>query len=158
MKIKLLLLLAGSLSAAGAHAEIYKHTDELGRVTYSNIPIKGAQKLNLDPVMVVPATKPKQAGAASSPSPAGFPKVDADTQKARDAMRHKILEEELAAEFKLLAETKQTLAEAEAVRGDKDAGKLPPKYLERLQQLKDNLLLHVKNIQALKIEIANLKR
>ena len=153
MRIKLLLLVAGCLSVAAAHAEIYKHTDERGRVTYSNIPIKGAQKLNLDPPPAAPAAKPKLAG----PSPVGFPKVDADTQKARDGMRHKILEDELAEELKLLSEVKQTLAEAEAARGDRDAAKLPPKYLERMQLLKDSLSLHVKNIQALKIEIANLK-
>ena len=127
-------------------------------MTYSNIPIKGAKKLNLDPVTVVPAAKPKLAGAASSPSPAGFPKVDAGTQKARDGMRQQILEEELAAEIRLLSESRQTLAEAEAARAGKDASKLPAKFLERLQQLKDSLSLHEKNIQALKIEIANLKR
>lgn len=158
MKIKLLLLIGGCLSAFCVHAEIYKHIDESGRVTYSNIPIKGAKKLNLDPVTVVPAAKPKLVGTASSPSPAGFPKVDADTQKARDGMRHQILEEELAAEIRLLSESRQTLAEAEAARAGKDASKLPTKYLERLQQLKDSLSLHEKNIQALKIEIANLKR
>ena len=157
MKIKLLLIFCGYLSVTCAHAEIYKHIDESGRVTYSNIPIKGAKKLDLDPVGVVPAAKVKSAGAPASPSPASFPKVDTDTQKARDGMRHKILEEELAAEFKLLAESRQTLAEAEAARGDKDASKLPAKYLERLQQLRDNMSLHVKKIQALKIEIANLK-
>ncbi len=158
MKIKLLLLLGGFLSVAAAHAEIYKHIDESGRVTYSNIPTKGAKKLDLDPVTVVPATKPKRAGSTSNPTPASFPRVDADTQKARDGMRHTILEDELAAELKLLSEAKQTLAEAETARGDKDASKLPAKYLERLQQLRDNLSLHVKNVQALKIEIANLKR
>jgi len=158
MKIKLLLLVGGCLSVSCVHAEIYKHIDENGRVTYSNIPIKGAKKLNLDPVTVVPAAKPKLAGAAASNSPAGFPKVDADTQKARDGMRHKILEEELAAEIRLLSESRQTLAEAEAARAGKDAAKLPAKFLERLQQLKDSMTLHEKNIQALKIEIANLKR
>lgn len=158
MKIKLLLLVGGFLSAAAAHAEIYKHTDEYGRVTYSNIPTKGAKKLDLDPVTVVPATKPKRASSTSNPTPASFPRVDADTQKARDEMRQTILEDELAAELKLLSEAKQTLAAAEAARGDKDAAKLPAKYLERLQQLRDNLSLHVKNVQALKIEIANLKR
>ncbi|MFA7243207.1 MAG: DUF4124 domain-containing protein [Sulfuricellaceae bacterium] len=158
MNIKLLLLIGGCLSVAGVHAEIYKHIDETGRVTYTNTPIKGAIKLNLGPDPSAPVAKPKTATPthASSPSPANFPKVDADTQKARDAMRYKILEEEMTAELKLLSEAKQTLAETEAANSDK--GKLPAKHLERLQQLKDNMMLHVKNIQALKIEIANLKR
>lgn len=142
------------MAVASAHAEIYKQVDENGRITYSNIPSKGAKKLNLDPLPVVPAAKPKNTNA----SPVSFPRVDADTQKKRDDMRHKILDEELAAEEILLTEARQTLKEAEMSRGDKDAGKLPAKFLERLQQMKENVVLHEKNIQALKVEIANLKR
>lgn len=153
MKNYIFCFLGVCLASASAHAEIYKQVDENGRVTYSNIPSKGAKKLNLDPLPVVPASKPKSA----SLSPAGFPRVDADTQKKRDDMRHKILEEELAAEEILLVEARQTLKEAELSRGDKDTGKLPAKFLERLQQLKENQVLHEKNIQALKVEIANLK-
>ncbi|MBS4098372.1 MAG: DUF4124 domain-containing protein [Sulfuricella sp.] len=154
MYVRLGLLLFGSLIALSAHAEIYKHVDEEGRVTYSNIPSKGAKKLNLDPIPVSPAAKPK----VSAPSPAGFPKVDSDTQKKRDDMRHKILGDELATEEKLLTEAKQTLAEAENTQASRDPRNLPPKFLERLRQLKENVSLHEKNILALKIEIANLKR
>ncbi len=153
MNNSILCFLALSLTAASAQAEIYKRVDENGRVTYSNIPSKGAKKLNLDPLPVVPATKPKSA----SLSPAGFPRVDVDTQKKRDDMRHKILEDELAAEERLLIEARQTLNEAETTRSNKDASKLPPKFLERLQQLKESAVLHEKNVQALKVEIANLK-
>lgn len=153
MKISAILLLGFCLFPVVGHAEIYKHVDENGRVTYSNIPIKGAKKLNLDPLPVVPAIKPKVANA----SPAGFPKVDADTQKKRDDVRHRILDDELAAEERLLQEARQTLKDAENARSGKDAAKLPAKYLERLQQLKEGVTLHEKNIQALKVEIANLK-
>lgn len=154
MNVRIGFLLFGCLATLNVHAEIYKHVDESGRVTYSNIPIKGAHKLNLDPLPVVPAHKPK----VSAPSPAGFPKVDADTQKRRDDMRHKILEEELAAEDRLLAEAKQALAEAEATQAGRDSRNLPTKFVERLRQLKDNVTLHERNIHALKIEIASLKR
>ncbi len=153
MTIQRIFLVFGCLAAFCAHAEIYKHVDEDGRVTYSNIPIKGARKLNLDPLPVAPAGKPK----VSAPSPSGFPKVDSGTQKKRDDMRQKILEDELAAEEKLLSEAKQTLAEADNSTAGKDSRTLPAKFLERLRQLRDNVTLHQKNIQALKIELANLK-
>lgn len=116
------------LLASAAQGEIYKHVDAQGRVTYSNVPIKGATKLNLEPLTTVPPPRAK----ASTPSPAGFPKVDNDTQKKRDDTRRKILEEELAAEEKLLAD---------ATRG----------------QSKEGIELHEKNISALKKELANLK-
>lgn len=111
-----------------AHAEIYKHVDEQGRVTYSNVPMKGATKLNLEPLNTVPATRSKTSAA----SPSGFPKVDGDTQKKRDDTRRKILEEELAAEEKMLADA-TTQRDATAI------------------------VLHEKNVAALKKELSNIK-
>ena len=46
----------------------------------------------------VPDDRPKPAAgsARNTPSPANFPRVDNDTQKARDDMRRKVLGDELA--------------------------------------------------------------
>lgn len=125
------LCLAGGLAffaMNAAHAEIYKHVDTQGRVTYSNVPMKGATKLNLDPLNTVPATRPKTSVA----SPSNFPKVDGDTQKKRDDTRRRILEEELTAEEKLLTEA----------TAKKDA---------------TSVALHEKNVAALKKELSNIK-
>ena len=43
---------------------IYKHVDESGRVTYSNAPIKGAEKVDLQPIMVLPAAPSATAAPA----------------------------------------------------------------------------------------------
>ena len=143
-------LLAGGLCLCGAaHAEIYKSVGPDGRVTYSNIPSKGATRLNLEPLTTVPAPKPKAA------TPANFPKVDSETQKKRDDARRKILEDELAAEEKLLAEAKKNLAEGEATRlGDE---RNYQKYLDRVQALKDDVTRHEQNLEALKKELAGVK-
>lgn len=119
--------LAAFISTA-AHGEIYKQVDANGRVTYSNVPMKGAAKLNLEPINTIPASRPR----TSVLSPAGFPKVDSDTQKKRDDTRRKILEDELSAEEKMLAEARKTPS-------------------------KDETELHEKNVEALKKELANLK-
>ncbi|MBZ0104131.1 MAG: DUF4124 domain-containing protein [Sulfuricella denitrificans] len=116
------------LASTNAQSEIYKHVDPQGRVTYSNVPMKGAIRLNLDPLTTVPAPR----RSVSTPSPAGFPRIDNDTQKKRDDTRRKILEEELSAEEQLLAE---------AAKG----------------KSRDEIELHEKNIAALKKELANLK-
>lgn len=129
--ISLCLSLAAAvtaLTATTAHAEIYKHVDAEGRVTYSNVPMKGAVKLNLEPLTTIPASRPKTSAA----SPPGFPKVDGDTQKKRDDTRRKILEEELEAEEKLLAEA----------AAKKDAA---------------GMKLHDENVVTLKKELANIK-
>lgn len=130
-----------------AHGEIYKHVDENGRVTYSNVPIKGAIKLNLEPLTTVPAVRPKTTIA----SPSGFPKVDSDTQKKRDDTRRKILEEEFAAEEKLLDEAKRNLTEGEQARLN------GARNQDRLQSLKEEVGLHERNVAALKKELSNLK-
>ena len=49
------LAIAASTSAF-AQSTIYKHVDDSGRITYSNKPMKGAVVMELDPIMVIPAT------------------------------------------------------------------------------------------------------
>lgn len=112
-----------------SHGEIYKHVDDQGKVTYSNVPMKGGTRLNLEPLNTAPATRSK---AASIPSPASFPKIGNDTQKQRDGTRRKILEDELANEEKLLAGSQKG-------------------------NVKEEVDLHTRNVEALKKELANLK-
>lgn len=50
---------------------IYKHIDESGRITYSNAPIKGAEKVDLQPITVLPAMPPSAATAAPPPAAMG---------------------------------------------------------------------------------------
>lgn len=111
-----------------SHAEIYKLIDSQGRVTYSNVPMKGATRLNLEPLNSVPAPRTRTTVA----SPVHFPKVDGDTQKKRDDTRRMILEGELAAEEKLLAEA-------------------------TTQKDGSGITLHERNVSALKKELSNIK-
>ncbi|MES2353064.1 MAG: DUF4124 domain-containing protein [Pseudomonadota bacterium] len=135
-----------------AYAEIYKYVDEGGRVTYSNLPIKGGKKVDLPEVssMPMPAPKPSQTTA-----PSNFPKVDGKTQRDRDDVRRKILEDELKTEEKALSQAQQALQEGEGVRNGNE--KNYQKYLDRIQGLKDNLDLHEKNVSAIRKELAGLK-
>jgi hypothetical protein len=134
-------------------ADVYKCVDEDGHVTYTNAkpsPKAKCTTLSRDQrVSTVPGR------AAATPSPAGFPKVDGDTQKARDSDRRKILDQELAAEQKSLEQAKKELAEQEAIRtGDE---RNYQRVLDRLQPYKDRVALHERNIEALQKEIRNLK-
>jgi len=144
-------VLAVILMLAGAHvgAEIYKKVDEDGRVTYSNVPSKGAQKLNLEPLNTIPSPKP------GTQPPGNFPKVDAETQQNRDKIRRQILENELAQEMTQLEAAKKALAEGESVRLGSERNY--QRYLDRIQPLKDTVAEHQKNIDALKEEIAGLR-
>ena len=92
----------------------------------------------------------------STPSPAGFPKVDAQTQKGRDDMRRKVLADELAAEEKLLADARITYANGAPVPlGEEQAN--ADKYRERIARLRQSVQLHERNIEALKKELGNMR-
>lgn len=148
MKTKLLIFISLFIAQA-AHADIYMTVDENGRKTYTNFPKKGAKKLNLDPPSPMAASKTR------SETPANFPRVDGDTQKQRDGTRRTILEQELAAEQKLLDESKKALTEGEATRLGNESNY--QKVLDRVQPLKDNVTLHEKNVAALNKELAGIK-
>ena len=148
MKLSAILIPLTLLYCTPASAEIYKYIDENGRVTYTNIPKKGAKKIDLDPISAAKTRK--------STGPIDFPKVDNQTQKKRDDLRQQILRDELASEEKSYADAQVALKEGEAPRVGEEARNYP-KYLARLKRLQENAFLHQKNIAALKKELGDLK-
>lgn len=156
------LLIVAVTAASGAAADIYKCTDKAGHVTYSNVAAKGCERIVVggdSSADTAPAKGPK--GGVSTPTPANFPKVDGTTQRARDDDRRRILDSELAAEQKHLAEAKAALVEQEGLvlpterivgGGIKGAA-----VEERLKTYRDRVALHERNLEALRKEIGNLK-
>lgn len=146
-------------SAGVARADIYKYVDENGRITYSNVPIKGANKLDLGVYNSIPAPRHKGSGASSAaapranvnPGPADFPSVDIGTQRKRDSTRRGILDNELAGEEKLLADTRRAYDDGQAARTGEDAAQRQV----RLGKLREAVSNHEANIQAIKKELRN---
>lgn len=130
MKSALLIAFCG-LTVLSAHAEIYKSVDDSGHVTYSNIPTKGARRLNIEPLTTLP--KPGQ----------DF-RVDSRTQKIRDKTRYRILEEELNAEKGRLEKSRKAFLGAGSDQ-------------EKAKKFREDVILHEKNIEALEREISNVK-
>jgi hypothetical protein len=148
-------LLSGALSLP-AWGDTFKCLDANGRATYTNIKEETKGKsctLVMREISVVPAIPPR--AAASAPSPPGFPKVDAGTQKSRDEARRRILVDELSSEEKALEKAKTDLAEQESVRSGNE--KNYQRVLDRLQPYKDDVERHEKNVAALKKELDNVK-
>ncbi|MEO8738178.1 MAG: DUF4124 domain-containing protein [Casimicrobiaceae bacterium] len=142
------------LVAAPVAAEICKYIDGDGNMHYTNVPPeKGWKKLSCG---VGDEGGRSSDRTTRSPTPAGFPRVDADTQKGRDDMRRKVLADELATEEKLLIESR-------AAYGDGAPTPLPDemssaqKYADRLGKLRQAVSLHEKNVEALRKEIAALR-
>jgi hypothetical protein len=135
-----------ALACLPTRADIYKHVDEDGHVTYSNSARPGAKRIAVDPAPKTKAVSgaPK-AKASSNPTPANFPKVDAGTQRQRDDVRRQLLLDELKSEEALLAAARSTLASRQAKPGPDTA------------RLAESARLHEQNIEMLNKELANLK-
>lgn len=143
-----LVLLIAAMAAPASAQTIYKCTDANGGTLISNTRVdKNCKAVVSSPETTLPAPKARAPGAAANPSPAGFPRVQEDTQKARDGDRRHILEQELAGEQRSLEQARKDFSEQEALRGPAD--RLVP-YRERVGQ-------HERNIQAIQKELGNLK-
>lgn len=139
-----------------ANAEIYKVIDADGRVTYTNVPTKGAKKLDIDPAPSggAPAAKPNQRIS----TPETFPRVDKKTQNQRDNTRRQILEAELEAEKKALEEAKKAYVEGESnpevyKAANGKTFRNVAKFEEKMKVLQANVDGHERNIQLLQKEL-----
>ena len=157
MNLKSIVILALLSAPCAAQSEVYKHVDKDGNVTYSSTRQKDAKKLELPPLTVVPPTKvQKESGAV-----------------ADNAARRKNLEEKIAAEEKLLAQARQALKEGEedpeisrisrTIKNKDGTSKVVTEthrnvaeYEEKIKKLKEPVITHEKNIEALKKELAGL--
>lgn len=146
-----------------AYAEIYKHVDADGRVTYSNVKIKGAKKINLEPADTNFGTQnsSETSKPASKSAPANFPKVDAETQKNRDNSRKEILLSELESEKKALEQAKKAYEEGksnpETFRTQSGGiGRNVAKFQEKMERLQADVDAHQRNIELLEKEISSI--
>jgi hypothetical protein len=158
--IALLILIASPVRAD----VMYQCIDESGHKSFSNIKPsdKGAKCTAMDLGPAEPASAQGAAKAtAKTPTPATFPKVDDNAQKARDNDRRRILEGELSTEQASLEQAKRDLAQQEANPQPeerlKGGGINGAKVDERLQPFRDKVALHERNIEAIQKEIAKLR-
>jgi len=144
-----LALLIAALAMPVSAQTIYKCIDANGGTLISNSRVdKNCKAIVSGPESSMPPPpKAKSTGAAANPSPAGFPRVQEDTQKARDTDRRHILDQELAGEQRSLEQARKDLSEQEALRASPD----------RLAPYRDRVAQHERNIQAIQKELGNLR-
>ncbi|MGE5161962.1 MAG: DUF4124 domain-containing protein [Betaproteobacteria bacterium] len=157
------MAVAASLPTPARASDIFLCVDAEGNKTFQNVGSgKGCKRMDVGPVLSVPASRvPQQRAQASNNddrvtvSPANFPRVDRDTQRSRDNDRKRILEDELKAEEDKLARLKAEYRNGEPERrGDERNFAL---YAERVQRLRDDLARAEGNVNALRREIALLR-
>ena len=121
--------------------EMYRCATESGASSYFNVPGAGGAY---------------SVRSSKAPTPAGFPRVDPDTQKGRDDVRRRVLADELAAEEKLLVETRVLYADGAPVPLPEERADAE-KYRLRIARLRQTVNVHEKNIEALKKELTAVK-
>lgn len=159
MKKILFLLALGScanLYPSIALAEVYKVIDADGRVTYTNVPTKGAKKLDIEPAPSDGATAPPR--NIRTPTPAAFPRIDKQTQNQRDNTRKQILQAELESEKKALEEARKAYIEGESnpevyKAANGKTFRNVAKFEAKMKLLQANVDMHERNIQLLQKEL-----
>jgi len=159
-KTLLTLGLIAGFTSLTAYADIYKQVDADGHVTYSNVPIKGAVKLNIEPVDSGGGAE--KSGRGKTATPANFPRVDQETQNQRDDKRKQILQEELSKENQALQDAKKAYAEGESnpemfTSANGKRFRNVPKFDAKMKPLQEDVTQHEKNVQLLQKELDGLK-
>ena len=160
------LLLAAAFVPLGAQAQspVYKCVDQNGRIEFTDTNKRGCKHLDLPGFIEAPpariAPPGTRQGSAPAPraapiTPANFPRVDSAQQRERDNDRREILNEELRAEEKRLAELRLEFNNGEPERQGNERNYA--KYQERVARLRDEIGRSERNIEALKREIANIR-
>ena len=149
MKTKTLFILAVlislvSIPQAIAQANIYKHVDKDGNITFTNRRIPNAEKIS-----IASYSRNPESNSTRLQSNGNAPRVKDATQKGRDTVRRQILQKELVAEEKNFTETRTNL---DQFSSSPEASS----FQEKIVQLKNKLFLHQRNITALKKELARL--
>lgn len=155
MKYLPVILFLIVLAPLPARAEIYKYVDANGNVTFTDVPRKGEKAAKIYDLPAGPldaTTRPKEVRRRTAEyGPANFPRISPATQRKRDDLRMKILDDELARERKELAQARESLALAQhPLPGEQPTS---PSFLARLKRLQDAVTRHQQNIGAIRQEI-----
>jgi hypothetical protein len=153
------------LGPAFAQADIFLCTDDAGRKTFQNTGAgKGCKRLDVQPLVTVPAPRLPPVSAGSNPvrpavdqrAAASFPRVEAETQRARDGDRRRILEDEMKSEEDKLARLRTEFNNGQPERNG-DETRNYARYQERVARMQEDIQRSESNLAALRRELALLR-
>jgi cell division protein FtsL len=125
-------------------AGVYKHVDEHGKVTYSNVPSNNAKKIDLPPLVVVPSI---DSGDVEERIAKRRETMKLDEQ--REQIQSKITEEE-----KRLSELKSEYKDGNPDRLGSERNY--QRYLNRVERIREEIDAREKNLNGLKKELQEL--
>lgn len=141
---KLLSLAVLASFSCLTQAGIYKHIDEHGNVTYSNVPSNNAKRINLPPIVVVPSVNSEEVEDRIARR-----RESIKIEEQREQLQSKISEQE-----KRLDEVKDEYKEGVPDRLGSERNY--QRYLDRVERLKEEISVRAKNLDMLKNELQKL--
>ncbi|UJP05655.1 MAG: DUF4124 domain-containing protein [Nitrosomonas sp.] len=144
MKPGCLLLFALTAMPIAVQGGVYKHVDEHGNVTYSNVPSGDAKRIDLPSLIVVPSVDSGD--------------IDDRMVKRRESLK---LEEQRGKLQDKIAEEEKRLNEVKDVYKDGTPDRLGSernyqRYLDRVERLKEEIKVREKNLSILREELNRL--
>lgn len=125
-------------------AGVYKHIDEQGKVTYSNVPSNNAKKIDLPPIVVVP--------------PVNSGEIEDRIAKRRESIRleeqREQLQSKISEEEKRLNEVKDEYKDGVPDRLGSERNY--QRYLNRVDRLKEEINGRENNLNLLRNELQKL--
>jgi hypothetical protein len=134
--------------AVAISGDLYKCTTSSGSEAFFNVPNGSGPTVGAPPRRN-DGSKP---ATTTTPAPAGFPRVDPETQKGRDDLRRKVLTDELAAEEKALSDARIAFDNGAPTPLPEEKADAE-KYRQRIARLREAVQLHQRNVDALKKEL-----
>ena len=144
MKRNNFLFIALILFSCLAQAGVYKHIDERGNVTYSNIPSSNSKKIDLPPIVVIPSTDSGDIDDRIIKR-----RENARIEEQREQMQSKISEEE-----NRLNEVKSEYKDGIPDRLGSERNY--QRYLNRVERLREEISVREKNLNMLRNELEKL--
>lgn len=131
-------------SSLASYAGVYKHIDENGNVTYSNIPSNDSRRIDLPPIIVVP--------------PVDTGEVEDRIAKRRESMRLREQREQLQNK---IAEEEAQLNEVKSEYKDGMPDRLGSernyqRYLNRVDRLREEISAREKNLELMKNDLGKM--
>ncbi len=138
------LLITLALLFNVSYAGVYKHIDENGNVTYSNIPSNDSRRIDLPPIIVVP--------------PVDTGEVEDRIAKRRESMKLREQREQLQNK---IAEEEAQLNEVKSEYKDGMPDRLGSernyqRYLNRVDRLRDEISAREKNLELMKNDLGKM--
>ena len=140
------LLIVLAFFSCSIQAGVYKHVDERGNVTYSNVPSNNAKKIDLPPIVVVPSVDSGD--------------VEERIAKRREAMK---LEEQREKIQSRITEEEKRLGELKSHYKDGAPDRLGSernyqRYLNRVERMREEIDAREKNLETLKKGLQEVSR